>query len=83
MHKITEKDYRKWENKQKFEGIAYQLETVLSVMDMLVVEKIESKFTLGTACSALAYNCRFLYENFDIDMNTKYNWKELFEDELS
>lgn len=82
MHKITEKEYLKWKNTDPSAGVEWQLEKILRVLDQLLMDKSNQMVVKGIAASVLACNCRYLYEEYGMEVSTTYKWKELFEREL-
>ena len=82
MYKITEEGYYNWRNKQLDNGMEYQMAKILYVLDSLLMDTSNSMDLKGVAAASLAYNCRFLLEDYGWEMDTRYKWKELFEAEL-
>ena len=82
MRKITETEYYNWRNKQLDNGMEYQMTKILSALDSLLIDTSNSMSLKGVAAASLAYNCRFLLEDYGWEMDTRYKWKELFEVEL-
>ncbi|CAM0053453.1 hypothetical protein VPHF101_0009 [Vibrio phage F101] len=82
MYKITEEEYYNWRNKQLDTGMEYQVSKILSALGSLLMDTSGSMVVKGFAVASLACNCRFLLEDYGLEMDTKYKWKELFEVEL-